>query len=68
MMEEGELAVFFRNNHFSTVLKRKVRERGREGRKERGMQGGRGKEGRREGEGKRKGRGGEGGREGERNE
>ena len=24
-MEEGELAVFFRNNHFSTILKRQVR-------------------------------------------
>ena len=23
-MEDGELAVFFRNNHFSTILKRKV--------------------------------------------
>ena len=23
-MQEGELAVFFRNNHFSTVLKRQV--------------------------------------------
>ena len=24
VMEDGELAVFFRNNHFSTILKRKV--------------------------------------------
>ena len=41
MMEEGELAVFFRNNHFSTILKRNVREGGREEEREGRSRGGR---------------------------